>query len=207
MKKITICLLILCSFQVFSAPKKVLMMVSEGFYAPEYYIPHSIFNNQGFHVTTATKYLRLTKPDERQLRTHKAVMPDLTFNQVQTNDYDAIVFAGGNGAWEDFFPNSDVHKILINALRSNKVVALLCSSTGLLALAGNLNGNNKPIAMGRKVTGYKRVSGLLIKLGRVRYSPGIKGQPHVVVDKNLITGRDPISSTLFAKTVVKALYR
>ena len=45
----------------------------------------------------------------------------------------------------------------------------------------------------------------LKNLGLVNYDPGIKGQPYVVKDGNLITGRDPESSELFGLEMVKAL--
>jgi putative intracellular protease/amidase len=90
-------------------------------------------------------------------------------------------------------------------MNQRKLVALLCSSTGPLGVANNLSGEGTPIAIGRNVTGYKRVKGLLTVMGKVNFSSGEKGKPHVVVDGNLITGRDPISSQLFAETIVKQL--
>jgi len=206
MKKIYLLIaLSFLSLNLMAAEKRILMMVSEGFYAPEYYVPYKAFKNAGYHVTTATKYKRATNPDERQLSTYAAVIPDLTFDQINVNDYDAIVFAGGNGAWEDFFPNPDVHQALAAFIKNDKIVALLCSSTGLLALANNLDGMGEPLAKGMNVTGYKRVRGLLEKIGEVKYSPGIDGLPHVVVDGKLITGRDPISAMAFAQVVVREL--
>lgn len=193
-----------CSFAQ-TGSKKVLMMVSEGFYADEYYKPLKAFKAQGYKITTATKYKRATRPDERQVNTHSAVVPDITFDEINVDDYDAIVFAGGNGAWEDFFPNNDVHKAITAFFREDKVVALLCSATGLLGVANNLNGNGEPLAAGRNVTGYKRVEGLLVHLGKVNYSKGESGVPYVVVDGKLVTGRDPISSELFAKRVIETL--
>ena len=185
--------------------KKVLMLVSEGFYAPEYYVPLAEFKKAGFKITTATKYKRATRPDERHITTYPAVDGDITFNEISVSDYDAIVFAGGNGAWEDFFPNQDVHKALTEFMKRDKVVALLCSATGLLGVANNLSGDGQPIAQGRSVTGYEKVKGLLVQLGKVNYSAGQEGKPHVVVDGNLITGRDQISSELFAITVTEKL--
>ena len=197
-------LLSLVSLSTYASEKKVLMFVSNGFYAPEYYTPRAILESNGHKVTVAAKYAGLTAPDRRNVD-FAPVRADLTFDQVRVEDYDAFIFAGGNGAWEDFFPNETVHKILTSALNSNKVVALLCSSTGLLGVANNLSGSGSPIAEGRKVTGYKRVKGLLTVFGKVDYSSGVKGKPHVVVDGNLITGRDPISSELFGETVSKLL--
>lgn len=207
MKIILTLLLLSASFmtQASKGPKRVLLMVSEGFYAPEYYKPLAAFKKEGFEIITATKYKRSTKPDERQANTHPAVMGDITFSEIDYKIYDAIVFAGGNGAWEDFFPNSDVHKGLNDFMINGKLVALLCSSTGLLGVANNLDGKGTPLAEGRNVTGYKRVKGILTELGKVNYLSGENGKPFVVVDGNLITGRDPLSSELFAQKIIEKL--
>ncbi len=185
--------------------KKVLMLISTGFYAPEYFKPREIFERAGFQVQVAAKYDTPVIPDQRQVKEYPSVKPDVIFSKVDINKYDAIVFSGGNGAWEDFFPNEDVHKILSQSLEKGKKVALLCSATGLLGVANNLDGKGKPLVKGKKVTGYKRVRGLLEVMGGVQYLPGESGKPFVVVDGNLITGRDPISSELFGRTVVEHL--
>jgi len=208
MKKQILFFILVASFTVFhaeaSGPKKVLMMISEGFYAPEYYKPRAIFEKEGYRITVAGKYPGLVHPDRRNTD-YAPVKADITFDKADMKNYDAIVFAGGNGAWEDFFPNEDVHHLLTDSLKSGKITALLCSSTGLLGVANNLNGQGTPVATGRHVTGYKRVEGLLRLFGKVNYDPGVEGKPYVVVDGNLITGRDPISSEEFGKTVAKAL--
>lgn len=185
--------------------KKILIMVSEGFNAIEYYVPLKAFETEGFKVVTATKYLTPTTPDRRQVDQYPVVNGDITFDKIKTGDFDAIVFAGGNGAWEDFFPNPDVHQALINFMKDDKIVALLCSSTGLLGVANNLNGEGAPIAKGRRVTGYEKVEGLLKKMGQVEYTSGDKTKPYVVIDGKLITGRDPLSSALFASKVIESL--
>ena len=40
-----------------------------------------------------------------------------------------------------------------------------------------------------------------LKMGKVDYSAGEEDKPYVVVDGNLVTGRDPFSSELFAQKV------
>ena len=209
--KTTLTLLILSLFLIFATPshaaqKKVLMMVSNGFYAPEYFHPRAEFDKAGFKVTVASQYGGQVRPDRRQWKSHSDVTADKKFSEIDPANYDAIVFAGGNSAWEDFFPNQDVHKLLTHFVKSDKkIAALLCSSTGLLGIANNLDGDGTPFAKGRHVTGYKRVKGILTKMGEVNYDGGVEGKPYVVVDKNLVTGRDPSSSQLFGETITKLL--
>ena len=103
------------------AQPKVLMLISEGFYAPEYYEPRKILESINAEITVAGKYDDLIKPDRRNTE-YEPVQADITFDKVNPNEYDVIVFSGGNGAWEDFFPNEDVHKILTTAMKQNKIV-------------------------------------------------------------------------------------
>jgi len=206
MRKVCAALLVLVlpCMAATAAPKKVLMLISEGFWAPEYYEPRAIYDKAGFQVTVAGKYADPVRPDRRNWDKHQPVKPDVTFDQVNVASFDAITFAGGNGAWEDFFPNDDVHKILAESFKQKKLTALLCSSTGLLGVVNNYDGQGQPITEGRHVTGYYRVEGLL-KMGKVNYDPGEKNKPYVVVDGNLITGRDPSSAVLFGETVARNL--
>lgn len=184
-------------------PRQVLMIVNEGFWAPEHYVPRKLLENAGFKVVVAAKRVGPIPPDLRNTN-YRPAIASINFSRVQIQDYDAIVFAGGNGAWTDYFPNEEVHKILQSSFQNNKIVALICSSTGLLGVTQNFDGRT-PIAAGRKATGYYRVRGLIEKLGQINYEPGREGQPFVVVDGQLITGRDPISSELFGRVLVHEL--
>jgi putative intracellular protease/amidase len=181
----------------------VLMIVNEGFWAPEHFKPREAFEKAGFSITIAAKRVGNISPDERNSE-YSSVKASLAFSKVEVKNFDAIVFAGGNGAWTDYFPNEEAHRILIESLSAGKIVGLICSSTGLLGVARNFDGKT-PIASGRKVTGYYRVRALLEKVGMVSYDAGVDGKPHVVTDGKLITGRDPISSELFGQTLVDAI--
>lgn len=205
------CLLLCCSLPALAdtpqqpaRPLKVLMMLNEGFWAPEYYLPRKAFDQAGIQVTVAAKYPGFVHPDKRNAEA-PPVPVDLSFEQVNAQDYDAIAFTGGNGAWTDYFPNDKVHSLLKDFLGAGKPTGLLCASTGLLGVAHNYNGQGTPLAAGRHVTGYFRVEGLLRELGKVKYDGGDPNQPYVVIDGNLITGRDPMSAQLFGETMVKVL--
>src|SRR5687768_5355730 len=92
------------------APKRVLMVLNEGFMPNEYTEPRESFDKAGFEVTVAAKRVGSIEPDPRD----KAAQPvdsQLSFEQVDVNNYDAIAFVGGGGVWADFFPNEKVHKI------------------------------------------------------------------------------------------------
>jgi protease I len=193
MKVLIGCLAALAPLTPAASPKRVVIFLNEGFQAQEYEVPRAALEKAGFDVSVAARYPEPVRPG-RKFSRHPEVKPDLTFDQVRLDRFDALVFVGGGGAWEDFFPNATVHELLAEAMDRQMTVGLLCAATGLLGTANNLDGRSRPIAAGRKVTGYPQVEGILTKLGGVRYDPGKPGQPHVVE-----------SSELFGKTMVEKL--
>ncbi len=206
MKLLTVLTVLLLATSAF-AEKKVLMMIPDDFMWPEYSEPRRIYEAAGFKVVTASKLKEEVRPDRRNKTDYpesKAIKTDLAFEEVKIEDFDAITFVAGNGAWHDFFPNQKVHDLVKNAIESNKVVGLLCASTGLLGLVDNWDGN-KPIAKGKKVVGYFRVEGILRNLGQVKYISGGQKEPGISIDGNLVTGRNPESSTIFGEAIVNTL--
>ena len=197
---------------VLSAPlwaevPKVLVMLPDDFMWPEYAVPRALYEEAGFEVVVAGKEAGERQPDWRyvkQFPDEKAVVPNLTFDQVVVSEYAAVTFVGGNGAWHDFFPNPAAHRVLRQALAGGRPVGLICASTGLLALADNFDGQ-KPPARGKRVVGYFRVAGMLRQLGQVEYVDGGEKEPGVARDGMLVTGRNPESSLVFGRTMVEVL--
>lgn len=193
-----------------SATKRVLMMVPDDFMWPEYGTPRALYEKAGHRVTVAGRFPGEVKPDRRNKKDYPESGPvkvDLVFDRVNVQDYDAITFVAGNGAWHDFFPAEPVHKVLKSAFERKMLVGLICASTGLLGMVDNVDGDGKPLAEGRKVVGYWRVAGILKKLGRVNLVEGGKTEPGVAVDGKLVTGRNPESAELFGKAIVGELGR
>lgn len=185
-------------------PKRILMVINEGFQVDEYFEPKRLFESKGYKITTASRYGETVKPGKKYSDS-KSVEADLRFDQIKITDFHAITFTGGGGAWTDYFPNKSLHKVLASALqRKDMIVGLICAGAGLLATANNLDGKN-PIAKGRHVTGYGEVEGLLRTLGQVNFDSGDPSKPFVVQDGNLVTGRDPSSSIRFAEKIISLL--
>jgi protease I len=208
MKVIVTSLIFFLSALTVQATPRVLMFIPNDFMWPEYSEPKSLYEKAGFKVTTTAKFKEAIYPDRRNLKDYadaKAIHADLTFEDVKVDDYDAITFVAGNGAWHDFFPNQKVHDLLIEAFQKNKVIGLICASTGLLGLAGNFDGKSKTLAQGKEVVGYFRVEGILKNMGKVKYIAGGQKEPGVAIDGNLVTGRNPESSKLFGEKIVETL--
>ncbi len=208
MKILTAVIFILLSVNPAFAAKRVLMMVPDDFMWPEYSEPKTLYLQAGFEVVTAGKYREAINPDRRNSKDFpdsKAIVPDLSFDEVNVGEFDAITFVAGNGAWHDFFPSQTVHNIVGEAVKQGKVLGLLCASTGLLGFVNNWDGNGKAIAEGKKATGYFRVEGILRKLGKVDFISGGQKEPGVIVDGKLITGRNPESSRIFGEAIIQSL--
>ena len=174
------------------AQKTVLIMVPNDFMWPEYSELRTAYERARFKVITAGKFKEEMRPDRRNKKDFQASKPilvDMTFDEVNLDKVDAITFVAGNGAWHDFFPNQRVHDLVKEAFNKNKVVGLLCASTGLLGLGGNWDGKSKPIAEGKKVVGYFRVAEIIKHLGKADYIDGGDKEPDVAVDGNLVTAR------------------
>ena len=204
-------LLLALSTSAFAAPK-VLMMVPDDFMWPEYSYPIESYKAAGFEVTTAGKFKDIVTPDKRNttvgnpiyFKEAKPVKVDLSFEEVKVENFDAITFVAGNGAWHDFFPSDVVHKIVLASVEKKKILGLLCASTGLLGIVGNYDGSHGTFAAGKNVVGYYRVEGL-IKMGKANYIPGGKNEPGTSVDGNLVTGRNPESAKIFGEKIVEVL--
>lgn len=206
MRLITLLFVLLSSSSSF-AQKRILMMIPDDFMWPEYSVPRRSYELAGFKVVTAAKSREPMRQDKRNIQQFpesRVIVADLTFEEVRIDQFDAITFVAGNGAWHDFFPNQTVHDLLREAAFKRKVVGLLCASTGLLALVGNWDGKT-PIAAGKKVVGYFRVEGMLRSMGRVNFIAGGRQEPAVAVDGRLVTGRNWESSEIFARAVIQTL--
>lgn len=192
---------VLSTIQAEASPR-VLMFVNEGFQPDEYFVPRAEFEKAGFEVKVATRYKQATNPSRNYPQ--QTITPDYAFSEVDLEKFDAITFTGGQGAWTDFMPNKKLHEILKAAVERKMTVGLICAATGLLATANNLSGET-PMFAGQHVTGYSEVEGLLKYQGKVNFetTPGDTG--FVVTDGQLVTGKNPKSSTEFARTIIGKL--
>ncbi|MDN7242007.1 type 1 glutamine amidotransferase domain-containing protein [Planococcus sp. N028] len=135
---------------------------------------------------------------------------------VKASDYDAIFIVGGHGAMFDLAHNKDLHAIINIVFEHGGIVSAVCHGPAPLIYTKNKDGRN--ILEGLNVTGYpndqepKEVQGLLPfsledELRRIaNYSDGSGEKEHIVWGSDqILTGRDPHSSTLFGRELAKKL--
>lgn len=114
------------------------------------------------------------------------VKNDISFYNINENNFAGIVLIGGFGI-QQYWDNDFLQKIIKKFYEKKKIIAAICGSVVLLAKAGVLSGCC--------ATCYPENKMELIKLGI-----DFKDIPLVKV-KNIITARDPNSSSEFAKTI------
>ena len=118
------------------------------------------------------------------------VQPDLLIDDVNPDDYQAVVLVGGHGA-SQFWHDRKVHDIIRTINNAGKAVAAIDRAPVSLGIAG--------IIKGKKVTGHISVFDKLINYG-AKYT-GEK----VERDGNILTGEGANASSLFANALENVL--
>lgn len=139
--------------------------------------------------------------------------------EIDASKYDAIFFPGGHGTMWDYPDNSELAKIITDALSDNRVVAAVCH--GPAVLVGVQDENGDPLVKGRKVSTFtdseERAVGLedavpflletrLRELGADVITAD-DFQALSVVDGTLVTGQNPASAKAVAADVIKLLQK
>ena len=151
---------------------------------------------------------------------HKSILSSGTpvLQQVKGGDYSAVVVVGGHGAMFDLDQNPQVLRILKEAGNAGKIVAAECHGTAALAFAD--------LIWGKRVTGFpdiweppqlrpelpyilqdtlNKASGGKYESGLENLKPGEAPKPLVIVQGNIITSRDPMSSQSMGVTLLRVL--
>lgn len=118
------------------------------------------------------------------------ISPDLTYSEIQSEKFEAIVLVGGPGAY-DLIENQELRVLVNNFIEQNKVAAAICVAPAILARADVLNG--------RKATIH--VSGVDYFQGTgVNYV-----EQDVVIDDWLITANGPAAASRFGQEIATKL--
>lgn len=156
----------------------------------EYFIPKSVFEELGAVVKTAS-----SKTGEALGSYGGVAMVDLTINNLQVRDFDAIIFIGGSGA-VGYAENKECHRIAKDVVETGKVLGAICIAPIILAKAGVLKDRNAVVWSNvMDKSGVK----ILTEAG-ARYVPN-----DVVIDGNIITANGPESARKFAEAIAKTL--
>lgn len=119
-----------------------------------------------------------------------SALAQITLEEVDTAQLDALVFVGGGGSTL-LFHNPVAHRLAQEMSRSGKVLAAICLAPTILAEAGVLAGKKATVSGGK--------AAILQQRGATYTGPG------VMVDENIITANAPKASREFGRQINTAL--
>lgn len=206
-----------------------------GFWAEEAVVPYAALKEAGHEVVVATPGGVVPPVDRGSLAPEAnggqegaervaaalAAFHELTtpvrLEDVDLDDYAAVFCPGGHGPMEDLAVDAASGALLARALESGKPLATVCHASAALLAATAADGAN--VFAGYRLTGFTNAeetqAGLadrapwllqdrLVAVGAA-FEEGEPWAPHVVVDRNLITGQNPASSGPVAAELVRRL--
>jgi len=167
---------------------KVAIIISfKDFRDEEYFIPMSIFLQNGFKVKTVSicKGLAIGESGgEAEV--------DFLLSELKLNDYDCLMFVGGSGAYK-FIEDETIHEVIKSY---DGLLAAICIAPAILAKAGVLEG--------KKATVWSSIMEKeTIKILKEHGAQYI--DKDLVVDGSVITANGPESSEKFALAIVEKL--
>lgn len=169
---------------------RVLMIATNGFEHAELFEPKAALEAAGAKVSLASIK---TDPIQGEKDGEKAgtITPDLSIDDVDTDDYDALVLPGGVANPDRMRMYTRAIDIVSEFMEDDKIVAAICHGPWLLAEADVIDG--------RRMTAYPSIHTDLRNAGAEVVDE------EVVIDANLITSRKPGDIPAFNAAIIEAL--
>lgn len=206
-----------------------------GFWAEEAVAPYEAFTAAGHEVVVATPGGVVPPVDRaslapevnggqenadrvaRALEGFTELRHPVSLADVRLRDYAAVFYPGGHGPMEDLAVDADSGRLLTEALRAGTPLGVVCHGPAALLAAVDAEGANA--FAGLEVTAFtneeetqgglaERASWLLEdRLGQagIVVRAAEPWAPHLVADRNLVTGQNPASAAPLAEELLKRL--
>jgi len=165
--------------------KKALIISADNFEDTELLVPYYRLLEEGIEVDVAS----LKKGTITGKHGYK-VQATLSVEEINPDDYDILILPGGK-APQKLRDNPKVQEITRRFMLEEKPVCAICHGPQILISAG--------VMKGRKATSYRTVSNELKEAG-AEYE-----DKEVVVDKNLITSRQPSDLPAFMREIISKI--
>jgi putative intracellular protease/amidase len=153
---------------------------------------------------------------------HAALVETTTpLGVVAIDDFDAVLFVGGQGPMFTFADNDLVHRVLTGFHEAGKLTGVICHATSVLLTARRSDGNL--LVEGKTWTGFanseerfaddfvgRRIQPFWIedeagKLDGTNFIVSGRFKAHAVRDGNLVTGQQQYSGVAAARLIMTAL--
>jgi protease I len=166
--------------------KRVVFITSpKNFRDEEYYKPKNILVNMGIEVITAS-----IKTGELTGKFGLKTTSTLLIENINHDNFNAIVYIGGNGA-NIFFNNKHALKLVNDFYKQHKPIAAICIAGVILANAGVLKGKRATVFIDAKKS--------IIEMGAIYTGSSLE------IDENIITANGPEVAELFGKAILKSI--
>ena len=165
----------------------ILIIATDRFEESELFGPKEILEGKGARVSLASLSLtpiQATVHDDPG----RTIRPDLTVDDLDADDYDALILPGGLGNPDRLRTERKVIDIIRAFAERGKPVAAICHGPWLLIEAGVLRG--------REATGYRSILTDLANAGAT-----VVDAP-AVIDGNIVTSRKPADVPDFVEAVI-----
>ncbi len=170
---------------------RVLMIATDGFEQDELFKPRQALLDAGVKVTLASIGTDAIQGVVNDSEKGESITPDLSLDDVDTDDYDALVLPGGVGNPDKMRLQERAIEIVTEFMEDDKIVAAICHAPWLLVEAD--------VVDSRRVTSWPSVRTDLENAGADVVDE------EVVVDGNLITSRKPDDIPAFNAAILEAL--
>jgi protease I len=165
--------------------RKVLMVIApDNFRDEEFFNTKEVLEQAGIEVTVVNSTGQPSKS-----KFGKIVTPDKNFYDINSEDFDAIVFVGGSGT-RVYFDSQRAKGLAKEFNKAGKVVAAICIAPVILVNAGILSG--------KKATAHE--SGRNDVIAVCTYTGN-----SLEKDGNIITANGPDAAVEFGKAIAEAL--
>ncbi len=169
---------------------KVLIMATDGFEQSELFVPLEKLRAAGANV-------RIASPKKGEIKGWdktdwgKSVASDLVIDDVNADDFGALVLPGGQMNPDVLRTNERAVELVLDFLDSEKIVAAICHAPWLLVEADAVEG--------RTLTSWPSVKTDIENAG------GDWVDEEVVVDDNIITSRSPKDLDAFVAKIIEEI--
>lgn len=171
-----------------ATPAKVVIIIAQNdFQEDELETPKRVLETNGYRVAVASR-----SPHEAVGMRGSRVMPDMTIDILDVEDYAGVIFAGGSGASE-YWDDPVAYAIARETVRAGKVLGAICFGPVTLANAGVLKG--------------KAATVWPSEASRLEAGGALYRKTAVQVDGTIVTADGPSSANEFALAFLEALSR
>jgi protease I len=170
---------------------RVLILATDGFEDAELFDPRQALLDAGATVTLASITIDPIQGVKHDTDPARTITPDLTLDQVDTDEFDALLLPGGVANPDKMRMEDRAVAIVGEFMDDNKIVAAICHAPWLLVEAD--------VVDGRRVTSWPSVRTDLENAGADVVDE------EVVLDENLITSRKPDDIPAFSRALIAAL--